>query len=537
MPAAWIPRFVAVLLVLSPAMAARARLAVVVPEDDRGTTLEYRGDLPPDPEGAVTFGWSYVADLAPLVVVGARLSDECESRHSPVIDDAVDEALRLMTGLEADKAVRLLDRLVDDVPCLDHPATSAELADIFYYRSAALAFLGEDKPARASMRRAVAIEPALEADENLPPTINQMLVDARSARPDLVNVRLRFGDDVEVRLDGREGARELARDGLGLLQWRVDGRWSTARLRDLEDTVVVATPAGVRERLQYPDDLLQLRLASALGDALAGPLHIDRAVFWDGRDGAMLWDPAADETRWLGRYSTRGRRGDGRGRPLLDDDGDRTPATADRKDDPPRSTGLPDLDDPEDDEFPDDFEDPFLPDLDDPPRDDPPRDDGRRDDHGRRNDGGRAKTPKGPRDDRLRFTVGGGFMYLNPRPHALVVTDTGILIYGRLSLALRVDVGFPFAGYQRVTPLPLFGTGFRLRLGPRQSPVSPWLGLSFRGALENQNGLLMGLLGASAEVGVDFIPARHFIIRFAVDGGFLEQRGQVHAKIAVGFGV
>lgn len=135
------------------------------------------------------------------------------------------------------------------------------------------------------------------------------------------------------------------------------------------------------------------------------------------------------------------------------------------------------------------------------------------------------------------MTVGGGFMYLNPYPHAMVVTDTGILIYGRLSVALRVDVAFPFAGYQRVSPLPIFGTGLRLRLGPRGSPVNPWLGLSFRGALEDQQGLLIGLLGASAEVGVDLVPTRHFIIRFAVDGGFLEQRGQVHAKIAVGFGV
>ncbi len=521
------------LAAILPAAGASARLALVVPEDSRGATEEYRGDLPEDPNGEVTFGWSYVADLVPMVVVGARVDDECASRRTPIIDDEVDEALRLMTGLEAELAVELLDRLVADLPCLDRPATSAELADIFYYRSAALAFLGEEKAARTSMRRAVAVEPALEPDQNLPETINQMLVEERSIRAETVVVRLRL-DGMEVRLDGREGVRELTRDGLGLLQWRVDDGWRSARLRDLEDTVVVATPEGFRARMQHPDDPLLPRLAAALGDALHEPLRIDRALFWDGREGEILWDPGVDETRWLGRHAGRGRDGDGQGQPPLkelDDGGSSDRGTSVGGD---RGSRLPDLDDPDPDDPEDGWDDPYLPDLDDP--EDPPPPDDRPDDR-RSDDRGRPDRTSGERDDRLRFTVGGGFMYLNPHPHAQVGADIGILIYGRLSFALRTDVGFPFAGYQRVRPLTLFGTGLRLRLGPRESPVNPWLGLSFRGAVENQSGVMMGLLGASAEVGVDLVPVRHLIIRIAVDGGFLEQRGQVHAKIAVGFGV
>ncbi len=514
---------------LAPA-AAGARLAVVVPEDGRGGTLEYRGDLPPDPEGTVTFGWSYVADLVPLIVVGAELDDACDARHSPVIDDEVDEALRLMTGLEAERAVVLLDRLSSDLPCLDQPASSAELADIFYYRSAALAFLGEDKAARASMRRAVAIEPALEPDENLPETINDMLAEERSQRATTVQIRLRLGD-MEVRLDGRDRVRELAEDGLGLLQWKVEGRWHTARLRDLRDTVVVATPLGMADRLQHAEDPQLLLLAAALGDALHEPLRIDRAVFWDGREGALLWDPGADETRWLGRHAARGKRGDGRGRPLLDGPDGGSDPVRDPVRDPDDGGGLPDLDEPDPDGF--DWEDPYLPDLDEP--DDPRGDDDRDPD---RDPDPPPIEPRGSeRDDRLRWTFGGGFMYLNPHPYALAGTDVGILLYGRLSLSIRADLGIPVVSSQRVRSMPLFGTGLRLRLGPRGAHVNPWLGLSFKGGVENLAGVLMGRTGASFEVGLDLVPARHLILRIAVDGGFLEQRGQVHAKIAVGFGV
>lgn len=509
---------------------AMARLAVVVPEDGRGETQEYRGELPSDPEGTVTFGWSYVADLVPLIVVGAELDDACDARYPPVLDDAVDEALKLMTGLEAERAVALLDRLISDLPCLDQPASSAELADIFYYRSTALAFLGEDKAARASMRRAVAIEPALEPDQNLPETINDMLAEERAVRARTVQIRLRL-DDMEVRLDGRDGVRELAEDGLGLLQWQVDGRWHTARLRDLRDTVVVATPPSMADRLQHPEDPQLLLLAAALGDALHEPLRIDRALFWDGGEGALLWDPSADETRWIGRYAARGKRGDGRGRPVMDEPDGGSDPLRDPSRDPVDSPGLPDPDEPDPDGF--DWEDPYLPDLDEP--DDPPPDDGR--DPGRDDDRPPPRSSEGERNDRLRWTFGAGFMYLNPHPYVLAGTDIGILLYGRLSLAIRADAGFPVVASQRVRSMPLFGTGLRLRLGPRESHVNPWFGVSFRGAVENVAGILMGLTGASFEVGLDLVPARHLIVRIAVDGGFLEQRGQVHAKITVGFGV
>ena len=533
---------------------ADARVAVVVPEDADGNAIEYRGELPEDAGGVVTFGWSYVEELVPVVVVGAKVETVCSALHPPSVDDAVDEALRRMTGLEAESAVGLLDHLVDDLPCLDKPATAAELADIFYYRAAALAFLGETAASRDSMRRAVAIDPYLEPDENLPAKINKVFAEERSARAPTVVVRLRLVEGVEVRLDGREGARELARNGLGLLQWSTSDSprtWSSVRLSDLEDSVVVATPQGLAARLTYPDDPLLLRLAAGLGEELHDNLHVDQVVFWDGRDGKLLWDPVADETRWLGRLAGRARSGDGRGvsRPTAErgDVGSGRDHPADPVEGPdgdrPGDGRLPNLDEPtqdtHDDALPsddtgtfpeDDWQDPFLPDLDDPP---PPPDDGGRE----LRDPPREPDPlPQERDDRLRFTLGGGVMYLNPHPHALVGVDIGILIHGRLSLALGADVGLPITGYQRASSLPLFLTGLRLRLGPRESPVNPWLGLGFRGSLENQAGVLMGLLGASAQVGVDLVPVRHLVIRILLDGGFLEQRGQVHAKIAVGFG-
>jgi len=294
--ALWTAASVFVCLVALPAS---ARIGVISPVGDDGIPLQYPGELPPDSGEVLPLTWSFVGEQVPLVVAGAVLNRECPSVESPSIDDVVDEALKLMTGLDAEAAVDRLDELLDELPCLDEPATSAELADIYYYRAAALAFMGEDEAARWAMRSAVAIEPALTPDQNLPGKINTWLKEEQAYGREVIGVRLRVPEEMTVLIDGQGEEPELAVDGLGLIQWQDGyGRWCSALLEDVGASVVVSTPLAVQVRLQFPDDPLVLPLAAALGEALYHPMRIDQALLWDGEDGVVLWDSLEREARW-----------------------------------------------------------------------------------------------------------------------------------------------------------------------------------------------------------------------------------------------
>ena len=287
-------------LVLALCTSAQARLAVVTPADDQGAPLEYPGELPPSAGGVVPLTWSHVAELVPLVVAGAEVVRGCERRLPIVVDDEVDEALRLMTSLDAEGAVELLDGLVEDLPCLDYAIASSELADIFYYKAAALAFAGDEDGARDAMTRAVAVAPALEPDEALPGKINTILREEKEELRQIIEVRQRAPKEFEIRLDGRSESPELAVGGVGLLQWRDgDGEWQSAVLQDIREPLILGTPIGIEVRLEYPDDPLLLPLAEALGSALVEPMMVEQAVFWDGGDQALLWESDTGFARWL----------------------------------------------------------------------------------------------------------------------------------------------------------------------------------------------------------------------------------------------
>ena len=440
---------------------ASARIGVISPVGDDGIPQEYPAELPEGSGEVLPLTWSFVSEQVPLVVAGARLDRECPSGISPTIDAAVDEALKLMTGLDAQAAVNLLDELVDELPCLDEPVTSPELADIFYYRAAALAFLGEDDSARWSMRSAVAIEVALSPDQNLPGKINTWLKEEQARGRDLIGVRLRVPTGMTVLIDGQGDEPELAEDGLGLLQWQdASGRWNSALLEDVGDSVVLSTALGIQERLQHRDDPLVLPLAAALSEALYHPMRIDQALLWDGGEGVVLWDSLEREARW--------------------------------SEEVPRVRG----------------------------------------------GGSTQGVANADRDDHLRFVLVGGVAHFDSFPYATAGADCTILLYGRLSFALGADAAFPLTEFQERRTVPIFHTGLRLRLGPLALKAHPFLGLAFRGGIkEEYEGKPTAMLGGSGTVGVDLRPMKHMVIRIAVDGGFLDQRGLVHARIGFGFGI
>lgn len=440
---------------------AHARIGVITPVGDDGVPLQYPDDLPEDSGEVLPLTWSFVGEQVPLIVAGAHLNQDCAGGASPVIDDVVDEALKRMTGLDAETAVDLLGEVVDQLPCLQEPATSPELADIYYYKAAALAFLGEDESARWAMRTAVAIEPSLTPDENLPGKINTWLKEEQARGRDVIGVRLRVPEEMTVLIDGQSEEPELARDGLGLLQWQdADGRWRSALLEDVKEPLVVSTPLGVQVRLEIPDDPYVLPLAAALGEALYHPMRIDQALFWDGGASAVVWDSLEREARWVGEPA-----GGTTTRPRPDD-------------------------------------------------------------------------PFSERDDHFRFVVMGGVAHFDSFPYATAGADCTILIYGRLALALGGDAAFPLTEFQDRRTVPIFHAGLRLRLGPLAMKAHPFLGLAFRGGIQEEYaGKPTAMLGGSATVGVDLRPMKHMVIRIAVDGGILDRRGLVHARIGFGFGI
>jgi hypothetical protein len=452
---------VALLLAAGLCRAADARMLVVSPQDDHGAPLEYPWELPSDAGGATLLTWDHVEELAPVIVAGAVLDEACDARSEPSIDDALDEALRLMTGLDAEAAVGLLEDLVGELPCLTEPVSSFLLADIYYHQAAAWAFLGDEDRARGAMQRAVAIEPTLEPDEGLPGKINTMLYEERAERRLVIGVRIRTDDELVYRIDGLEGAREFAVHGVGLLQWREGDRWRSALLRDPGEEVVIGTPTWLEGNLERGGDPFLPDLAAALGDALYHPLRIDQALFWAGGDDALVWDALDRACHWDGDESY----------------GD-----------------------------PDDWDTPDAP-------------------------------PPVTHDDHFRLVAGGGLTYLYSFPWGAVGAEMSILIYKRFSFGLGLDLANSLSEFNVKPMLPLLHVGPRVRLGPRDASAQPWVGAAFRAGLENRDGVNVGILGGSAQIGVDLVPVKHFLLRAVVEGGFIEQQGHVHAKIAVGFGV
>ncbi len=436
-------------------------MLVVSPSDEHGAPLEYPWELPSDAGGATLLTWSHVEELAPVVVAGARLDESCDAYDEPSIDDALDEALRLMTALDAGAAVELLDDLVGELPCLTEPVSSFLLADIYYHKAAALAFQGDEAGARQAMQRAVAIEPTLEPDEGLPGKINTMLYEERAERRLVVGVRVRTGGELVYRIDGLEGAREFAVHGIGLLQWRDGDRWRSALLGDPDDEVVIGTPAWLEQHMEREGDPFLPDLAAALGDALYHPLRIDQALFWAGGEDALVWDALDRACHW---------------------DGDESYQDPDEWDEP-----------------------------------DP--------------------APVVGYDDHFRLVVGGGLTYLYSFPWGCVGAEMSVLIYKRFAFGLGVDLANSLSEFNVRPLLPLLHVGPRVRLGPRDAKAQPWIGAAFRAGLENRDGVNVGILGGSAQIGVDLVPVKHFLLRAVVEGGFIEQQGHVHAKIAVGFGV
>jgi len=145
---------------------------------------------------------------------------------------------------------------------------------------------------------------------------------------------------------------------------------------------------------------------------------------------------------------------------------------------------------------------------------------------------------KAQRDDHFRFALMGGVAHFDSFPYVTAGADCTILLYGRLSFALGGDAAFPLTEFQERRTVPIFHTGLRLRLGPLAIKAHPFLGLAFRGGIKEEHaGTPTAMLGGSATVGVDLRPMKHMVIRIAVDGGFLDQRGLVHARIGFGFGI
>jgi len=470
------PLVTALLIVCAISAGASARVAVVTHGDEAGNPRPYPGELPEWAGGSLPLTWSYVEELQPLVVVGATPYDRCDEPEPPSVNVIVAQALQQMTALDAEGAITELDSLVADLPCLEGPASNRELARIFSYRGAALALIGDGNKAAAAMRRALAIDPELRPDENLPPEINDILEEQRRGEPKTLPLQLRFPRDTEVRVDGEPPADQLAVDALGLLQWRDDrGRWHSVLLDGRRDEVLAGSPGGIAALMEGPLDPQLNRLAAALGKSLSRPLRVQGALLYSGGDGALLWDAAADTTEWV-RSSA--------------DIGDEVIVTDRTR--PPREH-----------------------------RARPPR-------------GARARLPRPPTDT-VRLAFGGGVMYLHPFPYATANFDATVRIYRALCIAAGVDLGFPVSGYKDPVVLPLFHGGIRLR--PIGGTVQPWFGASARLGVDDRPGPAWLMGGLSGLVGIDISLTDHFLIRVSGEGGFLYRQLQVNAKIGVVLGI
>lgn len=292
---------IAAALIISVAVcqAAAARLAVVSPTDESGAPRAFPADLPEGYGGFLPITWTYVDELAPLLVHGADPRDACVSTDRVSINVVVAQSMQQMADLDLEGALDGLDGLLQDLPCLREPTTSRELARIFYYRGAALAFVGQLDDAEASMRRALAIDADLPPDENLPREINDIFANQRQGKRRDLYVGYWLPTGMDVRVDGHDRPGSLTEGTLGLFQWQQpDGSWRSLLLEEMEDITLVGTPTGILEHLPEVDPPVA-RLASLLGARLAEPLRVSGVLFWGGEDSALLWDARANTTEWL----------------------------------------------------------------------------------------------------------------------------------------------------------------------------------------------------------------------------------------------
>jgi hypothetical protein len=282
-----------------------ARLAVVSPDDSRGVPMDYDGDIPPGQGALLPLSWDYVEELVPLMVLGAEVHEGCYADDPLTLPVAVAQALAKMTSMDLDGAVEQLDGLITNLPCLDKPASARELARVYYYRGAALAFLGDSRGAAASMSQALAVDASMEPDANLPPEINDIFEQQRKNKTTRCDLVIVLPPWATYRVDGREGATDLNNRSAAFLQWQQpDGRWRSLLLDELGTTVVMGTPSGLKARMGAADDAHTARLAADLGEQLARPLKVGGVVLWDGSDSALFWDGDANTTEWLGERAT-----------------------------------------------------------------------------------------------------------------------------------------------------------------------------------------------------------------------------------------
>jgi len=278
---------------------ADARLGVVTPGDESGAPLAFPGTLPEGYGGFIPLSWAYVDELSPLLVHGATVIDSCDSEAGVSINVAVAQAMQQMTDLDVEGAVTSLDDLVAHLPCLDQPASARELARIFYYRGAALAFIGDSRASASSMRRALALDPELPPDENLPREINDIFKAQKRRRPADLYIGYWMPQGVAIRVDGQERPGSILEGSLGFFQWQQpDGSWRSLLLQDMQDITLVGTPMGILAHLPEVDPPVA-RLSTLLGASLAEPLKVDGVLLWGGEQTALLWDSQSNSTEWL----------------------------------------------------------------------------------------------------------------------------------------------------------------------------------------------------------------------------------------------
>ncbi len=436
---------------------ASARMAVVTAADADGNPAPFPYALPEGHGGTVPLSWSYVTELVPLVAAGATLDEACDESEPPSINVIVAQAMQMMASMDIEGAVDTLDGLLADLPCLDSPITPLELARIFYYRGAALAFLGDFDGAAASMGQALAVDEALDGDPNLPPEIDDLFDQQRRARSrgTYAPLTLLLPRGVDARLDGVEADIRIDLSGAGLLQWQQeDGTWRSVRLDQPGDEVIVGTTAGLRAHLADGDPEVA-RVASTLSESIADALRVQSVLLYDGADGALLWRAEDRTTEWLDLLA-------------LDDGPDVRIGSGDPS-----------------------------------PRPDRPR------------TRGRSKPPPPPTDT-VRLAFGGGIHYLHPFPYATANVDGTFQLYRALCIGLGVDLGFPVTGYRDPVILPVGHVGLRVRLGGK---VQPWFGVAYRVGLDDRPGVTWAPMGIGVEVGVDIPMTGMLLLRVGGQGG------------------
>ncbi len=440
-------------------LVASARVAVVTPADDQEGPAPFPYPLPDGHTGTLPLTWTYVAELVPLVAAGAEVQDTCDRDEVPSTNVVVAQAMQLMAAMDIEGAIDLLDSLLQDLPCLTEPISARELARVYYYRGAALAFLGEFDGAAATMAQALGVDRDLEGDPNLPPEIDEIFEAERRARSSVkaVPMTLLLPRGVDARLDGNAPEAALSLAGAGLVQWELgDGTWRSVRLVEPSGEVVIGTTDGIRAHLESNEPEVA-RLAAALCESLASSLRVDAVLLYDGTDGAMLWEERGHTVEWLDLLAL--------GDPVEVPEDD--PGSGSRPDRP-------------------------------------------------RNGGGGKRIP--PPTDSVRLAFGGGVSYLHPFPYATANVDGTFRIYRALCIGIGVDVGFPVTGYRDPVILPVLHGGLRLRFGDR---VQPFVGVAYRIGLDDRPGVTWAPMGLGVELGLDIPLTRMLMLRVSGQGGVM----------------